>query len=660
MKFFKNITIYIIIITVILTVGVYYGLTTTLGSKILLKFLNKSYRNKYVNKININLNKLSGNIIHGLVLKEINYLDDNYDIQIDHVNIKINLLHYLFKKKIKININQLSGNLNKQSIIAAINLEINHQHIKLKGSNFIKIGNNLLKLSNAYNSNNSNLKQIDFKLNLEQISLLFPKISGNLHVSGGVSNKLDNLTAKIHSNQLIINNKNYAGLLASKNNHLEVEILFKPKPIIIIDVNFIDLNGIMDFIPEISRLTGKLQGRTKINFNSFPPAITTDLKAKDISVTLPTYGIKIKPLNINFLTNNNTFIDLDAKGFMRNGQGSFKVQGKINPFDLNNPFNLKITSNDLEFINTPEYHLMGKLNLKLSLLNQNLLHISGDINIPKGLINLEKQHSRIVKSKDIILINPDSNFKNNDISRTSSNGFKISSDIDLRIEENTRLIGIGLNANITGKLKIYTLKTDYDNWLGDGRITIKKGIYILSNQKFLIDKGRMIYLPGTLINNPILDIKILANQEHFAKKSNEKYLYIEGTLEKPVIRNLGLIDEKQAILQILNLGNNPLSGSIKEKFNLTEFGIQDNHYETSNEFNEFKEFNQQQSFLENKHFVIGKKISKKVDFKYFRTLNTANNILKLKYYFHPNFAFEIESSTLDGYGSDFIFYKEIQ
>ena len=193
--------------------------------------------------------------------------------------------------------------------------------------------------------------------------------------------------------------------------------------------------------------------------------------------------------------------------------------------------------------------------------------------------------------------------------------------------------------------------------MGDGRITIKKGIYILSNQKFLIDKGRMIYLPGTLINNPILDIKILANQEHFSKKSNEKYLYIEGTLEKPVIRDIGLIDEKQAILQILNLGNNPISSSIKEKLNLTEFGIQDNHYKTSKEL---KEFNQQQSFLDNKHFIIGKKLSKKVDFKYFRTLNTSNNTVKLKYNFNQNFAFEIESSTVDGYGSDFTFYKEVQ
>ncbi|MGI9214482.1 MAG: translocation/assembly module TamB domain-containing protein, partial [Gammaproteobacteria bacterium] len=329
----------------------------------------------------------------------------------------------------------------------------------------------------------------------------------------------------------------------------------------------------------------------------------------------------------------------------------------INPFDLDNPLNLKITSNDLEFINTPEYHLIGKLNLELSLLNQNILHISGDINIPKGLINLEKQHSRIVKSKDIILINPQSNFENNNISKTSSNDFKIFPEIDLRIEENTRLIGIGLNANITGKLKIYTLNTDYNNWLGDGRITIKQGIYILSNQKFLIDKGRMIYLPGTLINNPILDIKILANQDNFSHKSNEKYLYIEGTLEKPVIRDVGLIDEKQAILQILNLGNTPISSGIKEKFNLTEFGIQDNNYETNKEF---KELNEQQSFLDNKNFVIGKKLSKKVDFKYFRTLNTSNNTVKLKYNFHRNFAFEIESSTIDGYGSDFTFYKEIQ
>lgn len=665
MNFFKTISIYTIIITVTVISVAYYGLNSTLGAKIVLTGLNRAYLHKYSKNLNLNLNKLTGNFIKGLNFSEINYHDDNYDIEINNLKLKLNLIDYAFKKKLQININQLSGTLNQQPISGTINLEFYNKYITLCGKNFIKIGDNLFKLSNDKEYIESKFKKIQFIIDIKEIALFVPQASGNLKINSEISNKLDYIIVnKIITSKLLINNKNLAGLFNPHDNHLKAKFLFNPKPIVTIDLSFKDLNSIMDFIPELARLKGRLEGTTSINFNSHTPKITTNLSFKDITVTLPTYGIKIKPLNINFTADNAKFINIDAKGVMRDGPGIFEVHGKIKPFDTDNPLALSITSNTLEFINTPEYHLIGKLNLQLLLTTPDKLNVTGELNISKGLINLEKQHSKIVKSKDIVFINQNIDLNpNNDTgnyivtSRTTSNDIKIFPDIGLRIEEETFLKGVDFNANITGKLKIYTLNEDHEHWLGNGRITIKQGTYILSNQKFLIDKGRMIYLPGTLINNPILDIKVSANKEHVAYKSSEKYLYIEGTLNKPIIKDVGLIDENQAILQILNLGNNPITGGLKEKLHLSELGIQDNDYETSKEF---RDLNEEQSFLDNKNFVVGKKISKKVDLKYFKTLNTPNNTVKLKYNFNRHFAFEIESSTVDGYGTDFYFYKEIQ
>lgn len=623
-----------------------YGLITENGAKLLLNTIINTKFSHPQHKININ--NIYGNIINGLTLQDIIYSNANHTLQIKNMTIKINLLELIIKQNISININKLSGTFNNQLITARLNLSKHGEHIKCNAKSFIKIGDNILNIEQDPNEHN-----INFHLIANQLDLFHKQTNGTLIIKGQITNNLTNLTANITTKKLLINNINFGEFLENKNNYLTVEITkTNNQTTSEIKVQLEDISPIMNFIPDITRLKGKLQGSIKFNNNIKNPKISTNLAFNDITMSLPEYGVKIKPLNIYLKAEDDKTIFINGKGVMRNGPGEFDLKGHFEPLNSDFSNTLEISGENVECINTPGYHLIASLKLKLAfLLQQNALTINGSTVISKGTIDLDKQkQSKITKSKDIIFTNQ----TDHTLQSNQKNYFKILPNIDLKIESETKLLGKGLNAIISGKLKIYTNDTN-EALLGDGRITIKHGIYNLSGQEFLIEKGRIIYLPGTFIANPTLDIKILPNTEIMNNnKANEKYLYIEGTLENPIIKDSGLANEHQAILQLLNFGNHTITSSIKEKLHLQEFGI----HEDDTSSRQFKNKTTDESLLDNKNFVVGKKINKKMHLQYLKTLNTTNNTVRLKYKLNTYWSLGVESSTDDGHGADLGFSIE--
>lgn len=646
MRLLKIITIYVLIIFSCLCAIVSYFLTTEHGAKLLLiNCIN------YISPKNTNtkflINKISGNVLTGLILEDLIYLQAENNLTIKYIQIKLNWLEFITKQNLAIIIKKLAGTFNNHPIEASINFSKQGNNLQLNSNSFIKIGNNVIDLSLVPNESN-----IKFNLVAKQLEIFHKNASGTITINGKISNNLNELTANITTSKLIINKTNVGSFLENSNNHLNINITKTNKQDIIAEIflDFQDLSPIMNFIPDITRLKGKLNGSIKFNLNRLNPNISTNLALKDLTMSLPEYGVKIKPLNIAFTAKNDRKIIITGKGFMRNGPGEFNLTGYFEPFSKHFTNMLEISAQDLEFINTPEYHLIGSMKLKLMLLlAQNALQITGNTCISQGVINLDKQTaSKIIKSNDIIFINQ---IHKSDESK--KNYFNVLPDLDLRIEPNTKLIGKGLNTIISGKLKIYTTDLN-DALLGDGRITIKHGTYTLSGQEFIIEKGRIIYLPRTFISNPTLDIKILPNTETTSNKDQEKYLYIEGTLQNPIIKDSGLANEHQAILQLLNFGNNKITSGIKEKLHLHEFGIQ----EDNDAYRDFKNKPTEESLLDNKNFVIGKKLNNKTHLQYLKTLNTANSIVRVKYKLNNHWSIGIESSTENGHGADLGFCIE--
>lgn len=388
----------------------------------------------------------------------------------------------------------------------------------------------------------------------------------------------------------------------------------------VIDLNTNDLSLIMHWLPDVTRLKGLLNSKIKINGTINKPVITSETSLTQITATIPSLGVKIKPMELH-LTNDihNKFI-LTGKGKMRRGSGEFTIDGYVEPFKTNMPNSIRLVGKDIEFINNSNAKLTASNDLTFSYDMQDMrLDINGDINIQQGNLKFSPKTANTIKSKDIIFIDTKA-------TKTQINKKHIlfNPAINLRISEGVHFTGFGLDANVTGKVAIHQR---HNNIYGDGRITIKQGTFQLPGQKLDINRGRLLYPPGTLLANPSLDLKMISD-------NNDLELHVNGTATAPIIRESGNLAQNQekALSQAILTGSSLLSKNLlQDKLKLSELGV-----------------TKSPTDKDNKEIVIGRHVGKKMYLQYLHSINEANDRVRLKYDINKNWYIGIESGQKGG------------
>ena len=465
------------------------------------------------------------------------------------------------------------------------------------------------------------IKEHGLKLNIESLhmhDLHLPKQNLNLNIT------IDNKT-KIKLNGNIEITKIAKTISGNINLHTD------------------DISWLMKWAPDITRLRGKFNADIKISGNISSLTICTKLDLTNITMTLPNYGIKIKPMEIHLTGSSMEKLEISGKGHMRRGPGVFTISGFIEPLSDSIFHKINIQGKELEFVNTDAYHLIANTNLSLMFLDLNTLYLLGDLHIIKGKVDLAATDKAQVKySEDVI-------FTDHRPDKTNEN-FKIIPNINLRIENPTILKTQDLDAEISGKLKITNTG---QKLLGEGRITIKKGTYRLPGQVLKIHYGHLYFPSGTLLTDPTIDIKMVRRKERMKAVSQDDKragLYIQGTLSHPIINDDGLITKDQALSQILNVGGGSVMGKIQDKLGLKEFTIESDD-------------SKDPSSLTNKNLVIGKKLSDKTYMQYLKSLaDDHGDTVKLRYSINDYLYFGIETNSIGNektnYGADFCFSIE--
>lgn len=401
-----------------------------------------------------------------------------------------------------------------------------------------------------------------------------------------------------------------------------------------------DLDQVMKWIPELTRLKGKAVAEATISGTITNPKIAAEAHVTDITATFPSIGIKIKPMEIHVKTDQFSKFYISGKGEMRRGPGTFTINGYIEPFKPNMPNSITFNGTGVEFINNELAHLTASSALTFVYDPQALhLGVTGDIEIESGNVNFDPKKSNTVKSKDVVFINEPHKHKNL---------VRISPNVYLRIVEGVRFTGLGMDATVSGKLDI---NHRHDAVYATGRVTIKEGTYKLPGQEFHISKGRLLYPPGTLLANPVLDIKLQTTV-----KDDDLEIQVHGTAQKPVISESGLADNQdRALSQALLTGSGIISKDLlRDKLKLTELGIiSKDEYDI--EF--FHDPGQAKSEFKNKQFVIGRQWGKRIRTQYLHSLDESKQRLRLKYALNDNWEIGLEGSNR-GAGIDLSFVIE--
>lgn len=402
-----------------------------------------------------------------------------------------------------------------------------------------------------------------------------------------------------------------------------------------------DISHLMKFVPEMTRLKGKAKATLNISGRFTDPLVKADAHITDITATFPGLGVKVKPMELHVTTEKFKRFVINGKGQMRRGPGSFTIDGYIEPFTDKIPNEIHLLSNSMEFVNNDTARLNASSDLKFVYHNDtDLLDITGDLIIESGHVNFVPKKNSTPKSKDVVFIN-EPKTQNKAITRINPNIF-------LRIEDGVKFKGFGLDAVVSGKLDINKPK---DAMYANGRITIKEGIYKLPGQDLTINKGRLLYPPGTLLVNPMLDIKM-----HSGTRDDSLEVQVSGTAQKPLINESTLTqDHDKAVSQALLASSGFVTNDLlQDKLKLTELGlIEDEH-----NANLFASPTTGSSDLKNKQLVVGRPLGKRIHAQYLHSIDEAKKRLRFKFSLNDNWEIGIEGGEQGAAGADLSFVIE--
>ncbi len=534
------------------------------------------------------------------------------------------------RKNISFNIQHLTGTFRDMPLTGHANFKIIKAQL-LTPTGSLALGENKIYIIESATIKN----QFDWALNISTAT----KLKLNL---GGI------LKEKQEKNQWV--GQLEKGLFASE--FLGTWKLKNPATVEI-SLNNLTIRGII-----LNNATKRLQTTGDFNYNK------QGLNANILlgSLFVPKQALTLKNLHLNIAGQMGRPLQLKGSGY--SGEGKFLVDGTWT-FNTEKKLALNLSGKNLKIYNTRNMQIIGAPELKLNLINHNLF-VQGTLQINQAYIAMQDQKNIALLSKDIILTQPLE-------SKQLAQGLKIIPNLSVIIDNKLHFEGYGIDGIVGGKL---TINERPDGLLtGNGKLTIKEGKYRLQGATRYIHRGHLLFPPGTLLKDPLLDIFISQNrvQQRASINSTNIGLYVQGTLLHPIYHpysndnNLKSAD----ILSRLGFGQSEMAGDENQRqlFAQTAFLFSG----TANPFIDFlqknlslEEFNLE-SKQTNKTFytqggadtvlVIGKSLSEKIYLQYLQSIIEPITTIRLKYFLSRYFTASAETGS-EGLGGDMTFSME--
>lgn len=423
-----------------------------------------------------------------------------------------------------------------------------------------------------------------------------------------------------------------------------------------------DLSLFYLLAPPISRLKGIVDIQGKIEGTLTDPQLNINATLKNGIFSIPKQRVTVKEFSAQLTGQIPGTLQIISQGML--GEKPFLIKGSFEPFNPEGKNIFDITGDRIRVYNTADIHMIASPTLRLEIIDHNL-YVSGTLQIHNATITQKDELTHVVTSNDIVLIQGRSQEDMMELS--------IIPNLDLLIdkEDNVHFKGYGLDANVRGRLKIE--RREDGLMTGKGRLTIIEGKYRLQGSQYHIYRGHLLYHEGTLLNDPLLDIRIAKKQAGQIEQTTEVGIYVQGSLQNPayhlysndnlenteILSRMGFgnnqaegVEEKFALSQtaalFLSSSANPVIESLQEKLGLEELGIQS--AESQKVMTTHGGFD---SVL-----VVGKTLTKNIYVQFIQGMLEPLSLVRLKYFLSPKLAVSLETSTYETVGADLSFSVE--
>ncbi len=441
-----------------------------------------------------------------------------------------------------------------------------------------------------------------------------------------------------------------------------------------IQLKISNLEFVESLLPVISNIKGSIEGDISAKGLLSSPDIQGHLSISNGDINIPQVKVALNDITLNLKAKNQRInYEVNAK----TGANQVTLTGQSHFENKKLASHLKLSGENLLISNTPGYTIYASPDLTADIIGHDI-KILGSIFVPKAIIKPVDFSKTTSLPNDIEIIGGNVT--------DPSKEWRWLMDVKVTLGKDITIDSHGLKGHVVGSLKL-TRAEKQPAIVATGELNLKNASFSTQGKKLSITPNSNINYTHDLISNPHLDIRayrtvttISTNHTSPVGEKTQVGIAIQGTIKEPKISlfssplslsqadiisyllldqpatggntgSLSLLIQAVSNLKLTSQGNDFSLSQLKQTFNITELGIQ------------------QQTYIDGlgtpmginqSSFVIGTRITPKIYLKYNHGLMTDINIYQARYLFNDSWSLQLEtyygnSNSSNGSGVDILY-----
>jgi translocation and assembly module TamB len=269
------------------------------------------------------------------------------------------------------------------------------------------------------------------------------------------------------------------------------------------NVNFGDLSWVDTLVPALRDTRGSLNGFANLGGTLEAPQVVARLRVADAGLSVPDFGLDVSDIGVEI--NSSADSTITARAEASAGEGNLLFEATLRqPLLPERTLTARLSGNRFTAVNMPGATAVLSPDIELSYANS-ALTISGLTVLDSANVDLaqfvgQPGGSAVNVSRDVVVVRQGE--AADDGSATSQ---ELALDIAarLRVGDDVRITGFGLNARLDGELQVE--QDPGRPLLVYGELGIPEGTYEAYNQRLDTSGGRLLFFGNPA--NPVMDIR---------------------------------------------------------------------------------------------------------------------------------------------------------
>jgi len=274
-----------------------------------------------------------------------------------------------------------------------------------------------------------------------------------------------------------------------------------------------ELGFITLYAPEIDRAKGHFDANLNFEGTLGRPVASGVIKLSDAELDFYQLNLAMRAVDAEArIVSNNLEFSANARA----GEGKLASSGKIE-WREGRPFgDIRLDGENLRLVDVPEARIDASPNLDFRVA-ANEIFVKGEVKVPLARIQPADLTNAVLPSADEVMVGP--------TEEVAKDPMRVSTEITLTLGDRVTIDTYGLTGHVTGSITERTLPGEPTR--ATGELQVKDGQYMALARKLDIERGRLIFSGGLLVD-PAVDIRAVKELPDVKAGVN-----VRGTLREP-------------------------------------------------------------------------------------------------------------------------------